>query len=386
MRRTKSLLLLPVSLALAWAGCAPVDEPTQPARGPEPSPVVSTPSVPASAEPLSPPREANGLQSRIETAINQVQQRDLQTKNSFWTVFHGILGIGPSAELRDPLTNKRVNAIEYIRQGGEVRGLEFIPTKHGLDVRSGPQFVGQGHQDQFIAEMAQWGMPLDTKFLVNGKEYTYADFVNHAKMRSRVSQNQELSWAIIIIGQYLGTDLHWKNGYGEDLRYEDLVRYELDQPVDSAACGGTHRLFGLTWVYYLHRKRGGTKTGVWKDVAAKIADYAERAHRFQNPDGSFSTRYLAGPENVRDPQLRIGTTGHVLEWLSLALPESELNAPWVQDAANALALMILEAQGTAVESGALYHASHGLRLYRERVFGHPSTEKRESFIPAPPAD
>jgi hypothetical protein len=385
MRRATSLLLLPVSLGLCLAGCAPVDD--QPpavasARVPAPTP-VPTASVPPDAEPIAQPHEASGLQGRVEAAISQVQQRDLQTTNSFWTVFHGILGIGPTCTLHDPLTNRRVNAIEYIRTGGEIRGLEFIPTNWGLDVRTGPQFVGQGHQDQFIAEMGQWGMPIDTKFVVHGKEYTYRDFVNHTKMRARVTQNQELSWAIIVIGQYLGTDLHWTNGYGEDLRYEDLVRYELDQPVDSAACGGTHRLFGLTWVYYLHRKRGGTKTGVWKDVAAKIADYEDRAHHFQNPDGSFSTRYLAGPDNVRDPQIRIGTTGHVLEWLSLALPDSELHAPWMEDAANALALMILEAQGTAVESGALYHAAHGLRLYHDRAFA-PSTEKRETFIPLPP--
>jgi hypothetical protein len=361
-----------------------VDEPPATDASPVPAPAPApSPVTPDNAEAIAAPHEATGLQGRVETALNQVARRELQTTNSFWTVFHGILGVGPSATLHDPVTNRRVNAVEYIREGGEIKGLEFIPTKWGLDVRTGPQFVGQGHQDQFIAEMAQWGMPIDTKFVVHGKEYTYRDFVNHTKMRARLSQDQELSWAIVVIGQYLGTDLHWTNGYGEDLHFEDVVRYELNQPVDSAACGGTHRLFGLTWAYYRHRQRGGTKTGVWKDVAAMIADYVGRAHRFQNADGSFSTRYLAGPDNVRDPQVRIGTTGHVLEWLSLALPDDELRAPWVEEAANALALMILDAQGTAVESGALYHAAHGLRLYHDRVFASPSTEKKLLF-PLPP--
>jgi hypothetical protein len=363
-----------------------VDEPT-PYQGPAPTPAPA-PAAADKAEPIAAPRESapapGGLQGRIEAALRQVKERDLLTTNSFWTVFHGILGTGPETTLLDPVTNRRVNAIQYIREGGEVRGLEFIPTKWGLDVRTGPQFVGQGHQDQFIAEMAQWGMPADTKFVVNGKDYTFADFVNHTKMRARVTQNQELSWAIIIIGQYLGTDLHWTNGYGEELNFEDVVRYELNQPVDSAACGGTHRLFGLTWVYHLHLRRGGQKVGVWKDVAAKFLDYEGRAHRFQNPDGTFSTKYLAGPGNVRDPQIRIGSSGHVLEWLALALPDAELREPWVQDAANAVALLILDAQGTAVESGALYHAAHGLRLYHDRVFGAPSTEKRPSHVPLPP--
>jgi hypothetical protein len=374
-----------VGLALVWTGCAPVGD-TKPYQLPAPAPGDTAPAAKDSATEAIPlPHEANPLQARIESALQQVRDRDLHTTNSFWTIFHGILGVGPeTATLLDPLTNQRTNAIKYIRDGGEIRGLEFIPTKDGLDVRTGPQFVGQGHQDQFVAEMAQWGMKANTPFLVHGKEYRFADFINHTRMRARVSQNQELSWAIIILGQYLGTDLHWTNGFGEELQFEDIVRYELDQPVDSAACGGTHRLFGLTWVYHLHLRRGGPKIGVWKDVAAKLADYEDRARRFRNADGSFSTRYLAGPDNTRDPQVRIGTTGHVLEWLSLALPDARLHEPWVQEAANALALMILDGQSTSIESGALYHAAHGLRLYHDRMFPLPTSEKHESIVPLPP--
>jgi hypothetical protein len=93
--------------------------------------------------------------------------------------------------------------------------------------------------------------------------------------------------------------------------------------------------------------------------------------------------YLAGPGNARDAQLRIGTTGHVLEWLALALPDAELRAPWVQDAAGALALLILDSQGAAVEGGALYHAAHGLHLYHDRVFG-PLPGRHAPLAPRPP--
>jgi hypothetical protein len=390
MRRTLSFfLLLPLGLAVAWAGCAPVDEPAATSEAaPAPAP-LPTP-IPPDAETLKPPKEPSspepgGLQGRVETALRQIQERDLLTTNSFWTIFHGILGTGPGATLLDPATNRRVNAIEYIRSGAEVRGLEFIPTKYGLDVRTGAQqFVGQGHQDQFVAEMAEWGMTPETKFVVNGKNYTYADFINQTKMRTRVTQDQELSWSLVVLSQYLGTDARWTNAYGEKLGVEDVVRYELTAPVESAACGGTHRLFGLTWAYYTHLRRGGPNTGVWKEVAAHLADYEGRAHRYQNPDGAFSTRYLAGPGNIHDLQLRIGTTGHVLEWLSLALPDAELREPWMEEAASALALMILDGQSTGIESGALYHAAHGLRLYHDRVYRAPSSEGRPSIVPLPP--
>jgi hypothetical protein len=326
---------------------------------------MPTSTAPEVAEETS----SRGLQDRVRAAILHVRQRDLLRSNSFWTVFHGLLGVGPDATLLDSQTRQRVGALDYICQGGEIRGLQFIPTSHGLDVRTGPFFVGQGHQDQFIAEMAQWGMLLDRPFVVNGRGYTFEDFVRHSQARASTQNRQELSWAILIIGQYRGTTVSWVNERGEKLDFDDIVRYEVHEPIDTAACGGTHRLFGLSWVYHLHMQRGGTKTAVWQDLVAKTDEYKQRARRFQNPDGSFSSRYLAGPGRSGDPQLRIGTTGHVLEWLALALSDAELRQPWVENAANALSLMILESRSQPVESGALYHATHGLQMYHVRRFG-----------------
>jgi hypothetical protein len=379
MRRTTRRFVFFLAMSCVWSGCAPVDDPSHK----DSASVAPAQQVAGrdSSISVTPPA---GLKERIEAALGHVQQRDVLTTNSFWTIFHAILGTGPEATLLDPQTTQRVNALDYICNGGTVRGLEFLPTRDGLDVRTGPQFVGQGHQDQFVAEMAQWGMPADRKFLLHGKEYTFADFVRHTQMRARVKEQQELSWAILVIGQYLGTDAQWVNHAGESLHFEDVVDYELNQPIDGAACGGTHRLFGLTWVYHLHRNKGGRLSHVWKAVANKIAHYQQLARKLQNPDGSFSTRYLSGPGNARDVQLRIGTTGHVLEWLALSLPESELKAPWMQNAASALALMILDSQGQPIEGGALYHAAHGLRIYRDRAFGSDDSRRWRPLIPLPP--
>ena len=162
--------------------------------------------------------------------------------------------------------------------------------------------------------------------------------------------------------------------FGEAVSCEDAVRYELNQPIDTAACGGTHRLFGLTWAYHRHREQGGAATGVWKDVAAHIEHYKKKAREFQNRDGSFSTAYVSEAQNQRELGARIAGTGHVLEWLALALTDAELREPWMQDAASALAVMILENQNNPIDGGALYHAVHGLYIYRARVFGIPGPQ------------
>jgi hypothetical protein len=369
-----------IAAALVCATCAPVDMPPPEARNPANSdPAFSAPTPIAQPE----PRPAS-VKDRIELAIEQVRRRELLTTHAFWTVFHGILGLGPAIELHNPLTGQKVNALDYICTGGKIRGLEFLPTKDGLDVRTGPQFEGQGHQDQFIAEMAQWGMPLDRRFQVLGKEYTFADFVRHTKARARVTENQELSWAILVLGQYEGTDIAWTNSFGEALRFEDLVRYELDQPVETAACGGTHRLFGLSWVYHLHMLKGGKKTGVWQEIADKEDKYAKLAKQWQHPDGSFSTEFFRSSADSPNPQLRMNTSGHILEWLALALPDSEIKKPWVEAAANAVALMFLDIQRAEMEGGTLYHAVHGLIIYYARMFEARKLGPQEPPIPLLP--
>lgn len=374
------LLLVAVIVGVLGMSCAPTDAPAPKVKRVEPGEeLFKAETIVAPPTPLP-----DGPKFRVEAAIQHARDRDLLITNAFWTIFHGILGLGPSVTLRNSETGEKVNAVDYISDGGEIRGLTFLPTKHGLDVVTGPAGVGQGHQDQYVAEMGEWGMKPDRKFVVLDKDYTFMDFVRHSKMRARVSQNQELSWAIIVVGQYLGTDLEWTNAYGEKLHFEDMMRYELDASVEDAACGGTHRLFGLTWCYHLHLQKGGKKEGVWKEVADKTIKYRDLARKYQNPDGSFSTDFFRGPGNASDKQLRINTSGHMLEWLALALPESELKEEWMQNAANAVALMILDLQGSPIEGGSLYHAVHGLLIYYARVYERDTLGPNNPVTPLPP--
>jgi hypothetical protein len=333
-----------------------------------------------------------GLEGRIKTAIDLVRQYKIRPSDGFWTVFHAILGLGPKTVevVVDDKTGERINALDYICAGREMRGLDFVATPFGVDVISnGEMHFSQGHQDQFIAEMTQWGLSPDRKFFVKnmdgkgGKEYPFSAFINECKMRARVGKGQELSWAIVVIPYYFGTDVAWTNAQGEKLRLEDLVDEEVNASITQAACGGTHRLFGLAWAYHLHLRRGGKVEGVWKKVADKLDEYKELTRKLRNPDGSFSTRFYEGKEDDPHPGKRINTTGHMLEWLSLAMTEEELRAGWVQDAVSALTKMIFESQNIPVPGGGLYHAAHGLLLYYARVYDGKRLGTMEPVIPLP---
>jgi hypothetical protein len=387
MNRMKRLgIACVITLLMLW-GCAPVESPLETEEGETATPNPAAPSrellkdAKAKKKELSPVPE--GLRQRVKAAITNVRNRSLSTTNAFWTVFHGILGLGPGVELTDPRTNKKVNALDHICDGGDLRGIQFKQTPVGVEVVSTMDGQGQGHQDQFISEMSQWSMPATRRMIVGGREYTFQDFINQSLARARKNANQELSWTITIVARYFGTNHSWTNWFNEPLTVEDVVRYELDAPVETAACGGTHRLFGLNWAYHIHLQNGGKAEGVWRRVPEHTAHYRDLARQYQNSDGSLSTNFFRSRGNAPDKNIRINTTGHIVEWLALALNDEELRQQWVQDAVNALSLMILDLQADPIDSGSMYHAVHGLQIYYARVFDRSFCPK-ELLIPLPP--
>jgi hypothetical protein len=399
MNRTKRILVAgAIALLMLW-GCAPIDGPVEseesetPAASPDPA-SKPLPAVPKVAKKDLPPIP-EGLRKRVEAAILNVRARSLSTTNSFWTVFHGILGLGPGTELTNPETGQKVNALDHICSGGQLRGIRFRPMiladGRGVEVITTGDGQGQGHTDQFISEMGQWSMPRDRKMIVDGTEYSYMDFVRYSQARALTIPNMELSWTLTVVAQYIGTNVSWTNIRNQPLHFDDIVRYELDQPVETAACGGTHRLFGLCWAYHLHLQKGGKTEGVWRGVPEKTARYSDLARQYQNSDGSLSTNFFRARGNAPDKNFRINSTGHIVEWLALALTDEELRQQWVQDAVNAVALQILDLQGDPIDSGSMYHAVHGLQIYYARVFdrsfrpnGKDLLIPKELLIPLPP--
>ena len=116
---------------------------------------------------------------------------------------------------------------------------------------------------------------------------------------------------------------------------------------------------------YLHS--GKRLTGVWAQADQKIRRYKSAAKHYQNQDGSFSTEYFAGPGFAIDFAKRLEVSGHMLEWIIMASTKKELDEPWVRNAVNVISKDLLEQKNVAAKCGPLYHALHGLVLYRDRM-------------------
>jgi len=107
--------------------------------------------------------------------------------------------------------------------------------------------------------------------------------------------------------------------------------------------------------------------GVWLEADMKIKRYIEEARTLQNRDGSFSSNHFQGPGYSPDFTKRIATSGHQLEWLMVAVPQSKLKEEWLQNGIKRIAYDLIDHRNVGSDCGPLYHALHGLIIYRQRT-------------------
>jgi len=290
-----------------------------------------------------------------------------------WQVVHGILAFGRDLPLRHDGTESP--ALDYLLRGGPLTGWMLRPGRPGvIAVVEEGSTLGQGHPDQWLGYLSQCGpggIPRDTPLSVAGRDFTVNDLL--AQAQADIRPGQEATWTLMALSAYLPPDASWTAGDGARWTVERVVEMEADADIFSSACGGAHRLYGL--VAALNRHRGATGrgpdelTGGWAAAADVIEECVDRARRFQQADGSFSIHSFERPGTSADAFAKLSATGHVFEVLALALDDDRLAEPWVTRAAERLVALLEQTADVDVECGGLYHAAHGLLLYRQRTCG-----------------
>lgn len=317
------------------------------------------------------------LCTRITAAVNHARDaRRLDAAvHGAWQVVHGILAFGPDFPIAHDGRVSR--ALDYLFGGGRITGWQVRPGDRGVvAVVEHGSTTGQGHPDQWLGYLSQCGLggiPLDTTLVVADRDFTLADLLEQAKHDIR--PGQEATWTLMALAAYLPPDASWKAADGSEWTIERVVQMEADADLTSSACGGAHRLAGMALALAAHQKARANPTapltGGWAAAADVLADAIDRARAFQQADGSFSTHFFDRPGTSPDVFARLGATGHIFEVLAIALDDDELAAPWVTRAAERLVTLLEQTSDVDVECGALYHAIHGLMLYRRRVCLEP---------------
>lgn len=346
-------------------------------------PAAATPDTPSPAATISDP-----LAAEVQQAIDVSSRRFLETEvHTPWQIVHGLLAYRRGYVVKQ--NGAKVNALEWVASGPVYKDQSwFEKTPYGAHAHpyNNVPYAFQGHPNQFMAYMTMCNLPLDYKFKTSsGETATISDFINGAKME--VNDREEITWTLWFLSHYIEPTAQWMNKDGQPWSMERLVQIENGKVVTSAACGGTHGLFALAYARNAFRESGNNLYGAWFEADQKVQRYLEEARANQNPDGTFSSNYFQGPGYSTDFVKRIGTTGHILEFVCVAVPQSRLHEDWVRRAVATLAHDLIEHRQAAAECGALYHAVDGLSVYRTRMWPEldPANRSRTAAKPVSPA-
>ncbi|MEX2175404.1 MAG: ADP-ribosylation factor-directed GTPase activating protein isoform b [Pirellulaceae bacterium] len=292
-----------------------------------------------------------------------------------WQIIHGALAFKREFLVHDGTQD--VSAVDYVLAGRPMKGMEFLkgdvldPKTNRVGIRSyvAGDKMGQGHTDQWMGYLSDCQLPLDEPIVVGGDQHTVADYIDQMQLDVHKNPIREYTWTLMALTAYYPTDHAWTAGDGETWSIEKLVEIEMEHSLEDSPCGGTHRMTALTIAYNRHIAAGGQDEGLWKQLKQRIDQCVTDARQFQNADGSLSSNYFLRPGKSPDLAIAMGSAGHTMEFLATALDKDQLQEPWVQRAVLDVCKLFRKTKPVDVECGALFHAAHGLVLYREKVFG-----------------
>ena len=375
--------LLAGLFTLAFVGCGPSTNATFSPTG------TSTSTAAAAKDPNKLPDDAELLRQLDDALDFTLEKRRLDvSEQKAWQIIHGALAYKRKFLVR--ASGKDVPAVQYALSGGPMEGWNLVEADV-LDEKTGRRgvratveggtFSGQGHYDQWMGYLSDTGLALDEKIKVEGKEHTIADYIRQIELDVPRNMGREYSWTIMALTAYHPTDYKWTAGDGKEWSLPQLVETELNFNIDDSPCGGTHRMYGLALARNRHLAAGGKLEGIWKQCDERIQKEIDRAKAAQNADGSLSSKFFRQPGTAPDITEWMHSAGHVFEFLAEAQNKEQLKEPWMKRAAWKLCEQFRKTKAVDVECARLFHATHGLVLYREKVFGPREYGKSSLLTP-----
>ncbi len=341
-------------------------------------------TLPKTSTPLEPKRELTQAQAALRDRLRRTVafhrgQALSASENTATEVMHCCLAFGCNTELhRGGSSGKKVNGITCLCWNYPCAGYEPLGLSEG---RVAPR-IGYGlqeHPSQLLAVLALSRVKPTYPVRVGQHVRTVADLVEHEKLCCR--SGADLSLKLIGLTYYLGDELTWENSLGQQWSIERIIKEELDQPILSAACGGTQRLMGLGCALAQREKRSQPLEGQFARARKLIDQYHDYALKVQNSDGSWSPGFLAARGTSRNQALQLRSTGHVLEWLATSLPEDRLEDPRVVRSVEYVNRLLAGQRYrrnvrslSTREIGSVMHALRALVVYDQRLL-EPRTPK-----------
>ena len=334
----------------------------------EPKPAAELEESDQAPAPVIPARVAR-LRKPIENCLRLYEPILLNSgEHSCWSMMHSFLGWGLDSDIRvGSSKGRRTSVLNWLCENQSCAGRRLFYVSNGrIKGREGPGY--QGHAGQFLAMAAQTNAPRETAIRVQGHDFTIEELIMEEQLTCR--EPSELTFKLIGFAHYLDTDAKWKNDRGESWDFPRVIRAELAQTINGAACGGTHRIMGLTYAVKMRDAAEKPMEGQWWRAKKFVDDYYAYSLTLQNRDGSFSSDWFKRRGNWGGNDRKFQTTGHILEWMVYAADEKQLHDERIVRSVAYLANLMVQHRYHDWEYGPKGHSVRALRLYHERVFGN----------------
>ena len=330
------------------------------------------------AEPAKPLRqlspEMTTLRDRVRRTLATYHQQTFNTRqNTATDVMNLCLAFGCNTQVYRSDVRQKVNGITCLCWNYPCAGYETLAI-NGDHIGGRIGYGLQTHPSQLLAVLALSRVPADYPIRVGEDVRTVADLIESEKLSCR--DGSDMSLKLLGLAYYMTkADATWKNDRGETWSVKKIIKNELDADMKTATAGGTLRLLGLGYAVGRRVKREQPMEGQYKRAQAFVSQYINFALELQNADGSWGPNFLATRGPSRDKSAALRSTGHILGWLAVSLPEENLTDPRIVRAVTyvnrALSSRTFQANlknGGQRHMETIMHALHGLAEYDRRWF------------------
>ncbi len=320
-----------------------------------------------SSEPAATGNQAS-LTDRINRAIAKVAERRLSSdQHTPWAIMHAAIAFQSAAKVYDVETREEIQAIEFLLTRAQHEDRRIFRVIDDMLVLPRVPVV-EYHVNQHLMMLALADVRPERELIADaGKRYRVSDLINAAKLG--FEEQQEVGWTLVALSTYLSFADQWTAANGRVYKIEDVLGRGIERDPRNETEGGAHHLFGVAYALRAYVREHEVLQGVWREAKEYIRRHVQTTRRFQQDDGAFSAGLLSEAAAPTSPSELVFSTGHTLEWLSVALTGAELEQPWVERAVRRLCAEIELHPIDAFSDGGIYHAVSALRLYRDARYG-----------------
>lgn len=197
----------------------------------------------------------------------------------------------------------------------------------GVYIRWGRETGSSVHHDHLLACLTEAGVPLSQPvFTPNRRDLTFRDVLRESLRDFRYDE-RETEWSVMAFGLWLPPTKSWMLSDGREMSFDMLAKRLMRGHKQMGTCGGTHRLYSLMVLLRLDEQFDILSDDVNAAAFKHLESIRDLLKVCQFEDGHWPYNWPNGEESVKKPDLTIPlyrhviTTGHHLEWLSIA-PES----------------------------------------------------------------